>query len=216
MVLPNIFNKTSKKKETSPEKPPKLNTREHSQDTGSSAPPSPEKKAASPEKKPPSPEKKSHRSRVGSRERSERRPSTHSAKSFSRKKSHEESTHPLNLHPDEYKRLSALSHTSGMSSPSDAPTPMDIDREATTSPTPQSPQENGIPKAPGAFPNINGANGHKEEEHTTGPPPPPHRTPTSPSPAVDAEAHKAAGNKFFKAGNYNKAIEEYSKGIPQG
>jgi len=212
MNLPNLFNKTAKKKESSPEKSPKVSTRKYSHDSGASAPPSPEKRQPSPEKKPASPEKKSHSSRISSRERSERRPSTHSTKSFSKKKSHEEYTHPLNLPPDEYKRLSALSNTSAMSSPSEAPTPMDVDREATASPTPQSPQENGTPKAPGAFPNLNGVNGHKDEENVAGPPPPPHKTPTTTPPTVDAEACKAAGNKFFKAGNYNKAIEEYSKG----
>jgi DnaJ family protein C protein 7 len=38
-------------------------------------------------------------------------------------------------------------------------------------------------------------------------PPPP-----EPKPQIDSEAHKAAGNKFFKAKEYAKAIEEYSKG----
>ena len=55
---------------------------------------------------------------------------------------------------------------------------------------------------------VNGVNGVQEE----GPVPPPHRTPT-PQPEVDAEACKAAGNKFYKAGQYERAIEEYSKGL---
>ena len=53
------------------------------------------------------------------------------------------------------------------------------------------------------------------------PAPPLHRTQTGPVPPpspppevepVDPEACKAAGNKFYKAGQYDKAIEEYSKG----
>ena len=70
-------------------------------------------------------------------------------------------------------------------------------------------------------PAVNGVNGEqesdKEYEDEEGPVPPPHRTPTSPSPPpevpkVDAEACKAAGNKCYKAGQYERAIEEYSKG----
>lgn len=75
-------------------------------------------------------------------------------------------------------------------------------------------------------PTVNGVNGteseHDSQDGEEGPVPPPHRTPTSPSPQpepevpkVDAEACKAAGNKFYKAGQYEKAIEEYSKGVPQ-
>lgn len=93
---------------------------------------------------------------------------------------------------------------------------MDIDSEgpngaAPTSPPPQTnmpgtfdpPKPNGTPAAP-----LNGE----------GPVPPPHKSnPTSPaasSPptAEEAEAFKAAGNKFYKAKEYKKAIEEYTKG----
>lgn len=70
-------------------------------------------------------------------------------------------------------------------------------------------------QAPGAFPqaNGNGANGDHTEE--SGPAPPPHKSPSnSPpqSPVVDAQQCKEAGNKFFKAQQYDKAIEEYTKG----
>jgi DnaJ family protein C protein 7 len=41
------------------------------------------------------------------------------------------------------------------------------------------------------------------------PPVPPHRTQP---PAVSAEECKAAGNRFFKTGDFDKAVEEYSKG----
>lgn len=56
------------------------------------------------------------------------------------------------------------------------------------------------------------ANGQEQR-----PTPPPHRTKTSPPPPPEirpeeAEAFKAAGNKFYKAGQYSKAIDEYTKG----
>ncbi|KAK1819405.1 hypothetical protein LTR12_006231 [Friedmanniomyces endolithicus] len=59
--------------------------------------------------------------------------------------------------------------------------------------------------------------GEGEEQQ---PVPPPHKTPASPvaaqqpaKPAVDAEACKAQGNKFYKAQQYDKAVEEYTKAI---
>ena len=76
-------------------------------------------------------------------------------------------------------------------------------------------------EVPGAFPgsaataSTNGVNGDGskavDSSDGEGPAPPPHRTPTPPV-KVDAEACKAAGNKFYKAGEYGRAIEEYSKG----
>ncbi len=67
-------------------------------------------------------------------------------------------------------------------------------------------------------PVTNGVNGEHKEEGEEGPVPPPHRTPKSPSPQpevpkVDPEACKASGNKFYKAGQYEKAIAEYTKGM---
>ena len=72
-----------------------------------------------------------------------------------------------------------------------------LENESESLSGPQSP--NGAPQTP------NGINGHVESEV---PQPPPH---ASPNP-VDAEAFKASGNKFFKAKQYDEAIEEYSKG----
>ena len=113
-------------------------------------------------------------------------------------------THPLNLPPEQLRRLSALS---GMSDP------MDIDSEGFGVPTSPPPQSN----MPGSFdtPKTNGVNGSTNGE---GPVPPPHKSnPTSPAPpapptAEEAEAFKTTGNKFYKAKEYKKAIEEYSKG----
>lgn len=91
---------------------------------------------------------------------------------------------------------------------------MSIDSEATNG-APASPQSS---KMPGGFdtPKTNGANGKESGE---GPVPPPHKSnPTSPvaSPAPtaeEAEAFKNAGNKFYKAKEFKKAIEEYTKAV---
>lgn len=59
----------------------------------------------------------------------------------------------------------------------------------------------------------NGVNGKEEDSPT----PPPHQS-TAAS-ADEADSFKLAGNKFFKDGNYRRAIEEYNKGmeiLPQG
>jgi len=104
---------------------------------------------------------------------------------------------------------------------------MEIDSEGPVSPPPAAPQAN----IPGAFdapasastpapapapvpaPKMNGT-----PVNGDGPVPPPHKSnPTSPAAPVaptpeDAEAFKAAGNKFYKEKNYKKAIEEYTKG----
>lgn len=69
---------------------------------------------------------------------------------------------------------------------------------------------------PGAFPTTNGVNGVNGDSDHEAPKPPPHDAAangsTESSSAEDAEACKAAGNKFFKAKQYDKAIAEYTKG----
>lgn len=118
--------------------------------------------------------------------------------------------HPLNL-PPELRRLSALSAMSDSER-------MDIDSEGpngnTTPATSPPPQQN----IPGSF-EIPKLNGRKDSAtNGEGPVPPPHKSnPTSPTPIAaptpeDAEAFKTAGNKFYKAKEYKKAIEEYTKG----
>lgn len=74
---------------------------------------------------------------------------------------------------------------------------------ATTQPS--SPSAEG---APGAFPIDTKENGTVDEGMRS-PTPPPHKTPAK----VDPEACKAAGNKFFKAKDYDRAIAEYSKAV---
>lgn len=99
---------------------------------------------------------------------------------------------------------------------------MDIDPEV------QNQNGNGTPaspppqtKMPGAFetPKANGAaNANSTNSNGDAPVPPPHKSnptsPAAPAPPTpeDAEAFKANGNKFYKAKDYKKAIEEYTKG----
>jgi DnaJ family protein C protein 7 len=52
----------------------------------------------------------------------------------------------------------------------------------------------------------NGTNGTVERSPT----PPPHKSSGS---TDEADSFKLAGNKFFKDGDYRRAIEEYNKGM---
>ncbi|KAM5369266.1 hypothetical protein ACJZ2D_009087 [Fusarium nematophilum] len=132
------------------------------------------------------------------------RHSTDPGHSSSRRPKYEPDTHPLNLPPEERKRLSALAAAMNGNS-------MDIDREpvngarATTPPTPNPSAQTNF-----SVPIQNGTS------HDGAPPPPPHKSnPSSPTPTPkeDAESYKAAGNRFFKDKNYFKAIEQYSKAV---
>ena len=123
---------------------------------------------------------------------------THSKKDD---KPYEWDSHPLNLPPDQLKRLSAMAAVSDNSMPSE------VDGKISSSP---------LQGAPGAFPTSNGA----DNDEQTPPRPPPHRSPTSPGPkspelsaAPSAESCKNAGNRFFKNKQYDKAIAEYTKGM---
>ena len=199
MVLPSLFRKSSKSAAQAPEIPKFA----------------PGKSAAksSPGTPPSSPDKKSHR--VKERDRAERRSSSYSSKRSSR---YDRDSHPLNLPPDELRKLSS----SKMSAMADQPTPqpMDIDREFTASPSPSSP---AAAQAPGAFPKANGDESRPApppHRYTTSPPPesakyaatPEESTPPAQPPTIDAEEYKNAGNKFFKIKDYPAAIREYSKG----
>lgn len=109
-------------------------------------------------------------------------------------------THPLNLPPEERKRLSARSYST-MSA-------MDIDREPPNGASnPASP--NPSAQANFSVPIPNGTT------HDGPPAPPPHGSnPSSPVPSVmeEAEGYKAQGNKFFKDKSYKSAIDYYTKG----
>jgi DnaJ family protein C protein 7 len=163
----------------------------------------------------PSPTKKSsHRS---NREKDENRHSgqgsSRSTNSFARSQQFsprlDPNTHPLNLPPDQLRRLSALSNMSD-AVPVDH---MDVDYDVNS--TPSASAQSAMP---GSFatPPVNGSNGTADAQAPT---PPPHKSPPAspeapPAPTPeDAEAFKTAGNKLYKAKEYKKAIEEYTKGM---
>lgn len=151
------------------------------------------------------------------------RPSSPMRKSKSPKKSdkikekkkvkHDPDTHPLNLPPDQLRQLTAQmarqeaeANRESMSVERDLP---ETNNESSV-PNGSSPPATPSQDTPGAFPEdtTNGTtNGYEERSPT----PPPHKEP--PPPVVDPEACKAAGNKFFKAKDYEKAIAEYTKGM---
>lgn len=140
--------------------------------------------------------------------------------SFRRKKV-DTNTHPLNLPPEEIRRLSRLSAMSARESVDR----MDVDPPSSAA-TPSSPPQRQTtpPAAAAAAPAAQKAGGSQTPPATNGssspkgddaPAPPPHKTdPNSPppTPADEAEIFKNFGNKFFKEKDYRRAIEEYSKG----
>lgn len=192
MVLPNLFTRSSAKKKKSD------NDKEDPARNTDSPPPSPTKKSPTKSK----------------RDRESGPASPHSSWSYSKSSNsprytYDRSSHPLNLPPHELRRLSALSAMS------DPPTPMDLDQDE-DGPTSSLPSSPPPAMSPGVLLGTNGANGVNGVNSDGSPVPPPHKIPSSPppqpKPIVDAEACKAAGNKFFKAKDYDKAIKEYTKG----
>jgi DnaJ homolog subfamily C member 7 len=175
-----------------------------------------------------SPEKRSSKSGggyFGVKERGEgkeRRASTRSAKSASAKAKKAEEEHPLN-DPRRWSALSAMSspprersssplNGGGVGLNSDR---MDLSTPAPETPGPASRTTNGVN---GEHHEDEDGEAEAEAEAESVPAPPPHRTPTSPPPqpeksaTEEAEAFKAQGNKFYKAGQYGKAIDEYTQG----
>ena len=153
-----------------------------------------------------SPEKKGRSSfaREKEREKEKRPKASKSSKSFSKRERKNSDSHPLNLPPEELRRLSALSAASMGSTEGVNGADMD----------PMSVDGTPAPQTPGAFPQTNGVNGdHWSSEEA--PTPPPHKSP-SPQPEipqVDPEKCKEAGNKHYKAKQYSAAIDEYTKAI---
>ena len=126
----------------------------------------------------------------------------------------ETDSHPLNLPPDELRRLSARMAkeeaarlSTDTEDNADDQNGVQADNMEWTATTPFDEPSQPIEDLPNGV--TNGVNGHAESERS--PTPPPHKPP--PKPPIDAEACKAAGNKFFKAKDYYKAIDEYSKGL---
>ncbi|KAI0542245.1 hypothetical protein GGR58DRAFT_301254 [Xylaria digitata] len=166
---------------------------------------SPTKKSA----RPASPAHPHHSQREQPKPRSSRSFGRYSSDSR-RSKFDPNTTHPLNLPPDEIKRLSALSAMSDRSSFDK----MDVDKENSAQPpsSPPPPQQHKSFTVPINSP----TNGSKPEINGEGPAPPPHRSnPSSPVPsdAEQAENYKSLGNKSFKDRQYKKAIKEYSQAI---
>ncbi|KAK5654130.1 hypothetical protein OQA88_7561 [Cercophora sp. LCS_1] len=153
----------------------------------------------------------------------------------SRKKKIDPDTHPLNLPPEQRKRLSAaaLSERDRNSMDVDKE-PVNIAMPSSPPPQPQPPQHQSTQSSPQkpqhqkpvapphsnsfTVPVTNGqdasTNGVAAEDRV--PTPPPHRSqPSSPvqTAAEEAEGYKAEGNKFFKNKDYSRAIEYYSKAI---
>lgn len=118
----------------------------------------------------------------GSFSSSASRPTFSRASTVHRFKKHDPDLHPLNLPPDELRRLSAMAAAADRSS-------MDVDSND-----------------PRLSSSANGVNGTHAEKSPT---PPPHR---SNGTTAEADSFKLAGNKFFKDRNYARAIEEFSKG----
>ena len=121
-------------------------------------------------------------------------------------------THPLNLPPEERRRLSKLSNHAM----NDHMDQMDIDREpvnGVSSPA-TGPQNPASAQANFSVPITNGNGVHADKDDEAPEPPPHGSNPSSPPPNLqeEADAFKAAGNKFFKDKEYSKAIAEYSKG----
>jgi DnaJ family protein C protein 7 len=191
--------------------------------TKSSTSRSPSKKAAA--QRPESPSSREAKSSQPRSSRSFARHSSDTSSSSRKQKKIDPDTHPLNLPPEQRKRLSALSAMSDRNS-------MDVDKEPVNGGTPSSPPPQPHPQAqsspqkkPSAptqsnsfmVPVTNGqdasVNGAAAERVPT---PPPHRSqPSSPvqNAAEEAESLKNEGNKFFKMKDYARAIDFYSKAV---
>jgi DnaJ homolog subfamily C member 7 len=102
--------------------------------------------------------------------------------------------HPLNLPPEEReRRRSALVAMSGSQDAMDVDKPSGDSTQSPATPVRLSSEVNSSPIPPPHRSSFDSASGQNND--------------------VDAEASKAAGNKFFKAGDYKKAISEYTKAI---
>ncbi|KAF2274940.1 TPR-like protein [Westerdykella ornata] len=207
MVLPSLFGKSSKKSSSSSSSSPSKNPPE----TPSLHPGSPSQHN-NPGTPPSSPDKKSH-NRLKDRDR---RSSSYSSRRSSK---YDRDSHPLNLPPDELRRLSSSAMSQMNNHDQATPEPMDIDRETTTSPSNTKTTPNGTAATNGDYQDARPA--PPPHRYTTSPPPqsanyaatPEAASPPAQAPTIDAESYKAAGNKFFKIKDYAQAIKEYTKAI---
>lgn len=214
MVLPGFFSKSSTEKKSTSDSKDRIKPAGFSISPSSSRSPS-KSPIKSPTKSPTKSPAKS------SKDREPRSIRKDSGRRNSPRQLYTTDTHPLNLPPDERER-----RRSAMEGPSEASS-MEIDQDGTTPSVPSSP----LPMTPGAFQEMNGGTYEDRMSSDTSPVPPPHgpNTTSLPSsqpsqssqppqpaqpaqPAVDPEACKSLGNKYFIAKDYTKAIKEYTKG----
>ena len=189
--LAHIFKKDKDKEKQTPEST-KVDKKEKEKESESESPASSPRTSYSTARK--SPSKPSKPSKSSSSKSPTKNRFSHSRSSSSNsiptasfrfgKSAKEKESHPLNLPPDELRRRLSAMAASR----DDQRSSMDID--------PQEAQQ------------TNGVNGTQERSPT----PPPHRSNSSST--DEADNFKLAGNKFFKDGDYRRAIEEYNKGMP--
>ncbi|KAL2018895.1 hypothetical protein VTK56DRAFT_10262 [Thermocarpiscus australiensis] len=219
-----FFSKISSKKPNSGEEEDEDHVSYESQPSSPTKSPTKSSGSRSPSKKaqrPASPTSRESKPQSPRTSRPFARQATEPGLSSLRRKKIDPDTHPLNLPPEQRKRLSELSAMSARNS-------MDVDKEPVNGGNPSSPpQQQQHPQYPRQKtpPHTNSftvpvANG--VEASTNGiadeavPPPPPHRSqPSSPvqTELEQAESFKNEGNKFFKAGDYTRAIEFYTKAV---
>ncbi|KAG9257239.1 DNAJ domain-containing protein [Emericellopsis atlantica] len=199
---------------------------EHFRDSGShrSEPSSPTKSSNNTTTRSPTKKTFSNRDSVSSTS-SHTEPASKPSRPFKSSRSSEKSkrssqfdpdTHPLNLPPEERRRLSSLAQSAMSGNNS-----MDIDREPVNgstsrsgSPQNASAQKNFSVPIPNGTSNVE-TNGNSNGTESAPAPPPHGSNPSSPilTAEDDAEAYKAAGNRLFKEKNYAQAIQQYSKAI---
>ena len=192
MVLPKFFAKSSPKKRDSSSSPTKENT----------PPRSPSKKAPAQ----PAAVERDIRPTPPKHSKTFPRPSRSPRKA---PPGYPQDTHPLNLPPEEREQ-----RRSALFAMSSSPDPMESDPQYDMQDS--EPSRTSSFDAPEPTPRGNGIENEDSRNGAKSPIPPPHKTPTEPppppKPKVDPEACKAAGNKFFKMRDWDKAIAEYSRG----
>jgi DnaJ family protein C protein 7 len=214
MVLSKLLAKSSRKPKPSSEDPDQKpsTSAPSSPRNRRSPPPSPDKRERlrdrdrDPNQAPAnSPSSQSNRSRQSTKH--SRTPTSDSRNSAERQRN---SPSPTKQSPTKQSRPSSLRNPLSWQSPRDsdrlnnASSIPDFRRHSTVPNMATQDPANGDPMDISS-PGMNGA------DDDSPPAPPLHRVPTGP-PALDPEACKAAGNKFFKNQQFDKAVEEYSKG----
>lgn len=92
------------------------------------------------------------------------------------------------------------------------PSPDAMNQSIPTTPAAENSQTTPTTNGINGINGTNGVNGDEEGDSSARPSLQKSLSSTQQEPPVDAEACKALGNKFFKTKQYEKAIEEYTKG----